>query len=118
MSILETDVSGGWALLIFLMGGVLAFLATTWSRSRRARKRANDGFEAESRAIAFLEKRGFSVLDSPCNLPVEMWVDGEALSASVRADFLVQKNGEKYIVEVKSTERAGNPMFPDTRRQP
>jgi hypothetical protein len=117
MRFLEEPLTSQWLIWTFALGVGLTFMFTRWWRKGKARRRANRGFDAEDRAVEFLKQRGFSVLENPCGLQATMWVDGEEQTAPVRADFLVERGGQKFIVEVKSTPRAGNPMFPETRRQ-
>ena len=46
-----------------------------------------------------------------------MWIDGKEVVYDVRADFLVRKNGETSIVEVKTGSVAIDPTSIHTRRQ-
>jgi hypothetical protein len=46
-----------------------------------------------------------------------MEVDGEEEEVELRADLLVERDGERFIAEVKTGVQAPDPGFPPTRRQ-
>lgn len=45
------------------------------------------------------------------------YVDGRPNIGYVQADFIVEKNGKKYVAEVKAGELVSDPNEPSTRRQ-
>jgi hypothetical protein len=44
-------------------------------------------------------------------------VDGRTQEVIVRADFLVERGGSRYVAEVKTGSKATSPSYSDTRRQ-
>ena len=86
-----------------------------WLRRRLARqwKHARRG---EERARGWLERNGFTVLDEQVSWSSMLIVDGEESPFSVRADYLVERNGVRAIVEVK-TGAIADPSSRGTRRQ-
>lgn len=81
-------------------------LARRWSRARRG----------EEQARGWLERNGFTVLDEQVNRPSFLIVDGEESPFTVRADYLVERNGVRAVVEVK-TGAVADPSSRGTRRQ-
>jgi hypothetical protein len=71
----------------------------------------------EARAHELLESRGFSVLGAQCAGSYRVSVDGTPLDVDLRADYLVEKNGLRYIAEVKTGNLAPLVRTPSTRRQ-
>ena len=118
MPILVGDIYG-WlgALVLFVLGALTSWRIHGWWRSYRAKHRSLSGYRSEKVAEKMLESRGFEIVSSPYQLKSNIQVDGEWTSSPVRVDFLVARDGMYAMVEVKSTARAANPHFPDTRRQ-
>lgn len=79
--------------------------------------RVKRGREAEKDAYELFKRQGFMVLDQQISTRVTYLVDGIAQESTVRADYLVSKDGKTYIAEVKSGGSAPNPTYPQTRRQ-
>jgi hypothetical protein len=119
VSVLTYDSLVGWGLAAgtLTLGLFLSWIVERRIRSFRASQRALSGVKAEDRALRLLEKQGYVLVERPFTMDAHVLVNGNRLSSPVRADFLVQRGGQKYAVEVKSTARAANPAFPDTRRQ-
>jgi len=61
------------------------------------------GEKAERRAHFLLEKNGFEVLESQPNFQAHLDVDGELREFDITPDFLVEKDGVLFVVEVKRT---------------
>ncbi len=81
-------------------------LARQWGRARRG----------EEQARGFLERHGFTVLDEQVIRASFLIVDGEESPFTVRADYLVERNGVRAVVEVK-TGAVADPSSRGTRRQ-
>lgn len=81
-------------------------LAHQWGRARRG----------EEQARGWLERHGFTVLDEQVSRPSFLIVDGEESPFTVRADYLVERNGVRAVVEVK-TGAVADPSSRGTRRQ-
>ncbi len=80
------------------------------ARQRRARR-------AEVDAERLLKKAGFRVVERQVDAAWPIRVDGEAVSALVRADLIVARRRRRYVAEVKSGARVTRPDHPQTRRQ-
>ena len=70
----------------------------------------------EEEAIKLLNKNGYSIVQSQLPLAGVCFVDGKSVEFNVRVDYLVERNGIKYLAEVKTGD-AGNPKNVSTRRQ-
>ena len=56
------------------------------------------------------------MLETQVTYQGSVWVDNDELSYDIRPDLIVQKNGEKFLAEIK-TGRAAEPSDRNTRRQ-
>lgn len=114
----------GQVLLLIGMLAVLLLLAG-WGghRLRRAQqghrlqRRAARGREGEQEAERLLKRQGYQVLDRQVTQESGLWVDDDYHPVKLRADFLVEKGGETFVVEVKTGEVAPDPTSAATRRQ-
>lgn len=111
-----------WALVIAgaALGAALVLLTLALGRAwrrQRWRRRLRRGRWGEEQAPALLEKLGFEVLAAEERLEGVVEVDGEARSFEVRVDFMVRRRRRIYAVEVKTGERAPDPLQRSTRRQ-
>lgn len=93
-----------------------AWAASRWRRLRAAWRMAL-GRGAEKAAEAWLKREGFAIVEAQARRRVEFTVDGAPESAEVFADYIVEKEGVEYLVEVKAGETAPDPAYPPTRRQ-
>ena len=99
---------------------VLLCLQAWWQAgrgSRRARARAVRAGTGESEAEALLLNAGYSILERQVRCLWWISVDGEEEEVELRADLLVERDGERFIAEVKTGTQAPDPAFPSTRRQ-
>ena len=70
----------------------------------------------EKRAIRLLKKGGYSIIQSQVPLSGNIHIDNRPSSFNVRVDYLVEREGQKYLAEVK-TGLAAQASNPATRRQ-
>ena len=77
------------------------------------RKRGKKG---ERTSINLLEMNGYKVLDEQIRLNGYFFIDDELNEFDLRPDLFVEKDGTKYIAEIKTGEVA-NPSNRNTRRQ-
>jgi hypothetical protein len=82
------------------------------ARARSAR--ASDG---EIEAAALLERQGYDVLDRQVLGSWTVRADGEPVTFGLRADYLVARDGRRYIAEVKTGRLAPRLSHGPTRRQ-
>ncbi len=87
-----------------------------WRARRRGRRLARRGHEAEGRAAKRLAQLGFRNIVSHPELRFTWWVDGLEEEGVLRADFLAERGGRLFAVEVK-TGRGRDPRHGPTRRQ-
>ncbi len=85
--------------------------------SRRAVQRAQRAQAGEADAEDLLIAAGYRIVDRQVRCLWWMDVEGEEEEFELRADLLVEKDGERFIAEVKTGQRAPDPAYPPTRRQ-
>ncbi len=95
----------------------LFLAARAWLRGAAARARSARALAGERAAAAVLRAHGFTILGAqvPAQYPVE--VDGETIIAGLRADYVVAKNGARFVAEVKTGALAPRIETAATRRQ-
>jgi hypothetical protein len=99
--------------LLLLLRQALARWAARW-RLRRRMQRARQG---EREAPGWLEALGYTVIGSQVSGGYTLSVDGESAAISVRADFIVERAGLRYVAEVKTGLAAPRIQSQATRRQ-
>ncbi len=72
--------------------------------------------KGEKNSIKLLEANGYKILDEQIKLNGYFFIDNKLNKFDLRPDLLVEKNGIKYIAEIKTGEVA-NPNNRYTRRQ-
>jgi hypothetical protein len=102
------------ALLVALWGWYLAATRTRRHNMRRQRIAVHGETDAE----VLLEAAGYDIVDRQVTERWQIWVDGQAVEVTCRADLLVSDSeGRRYVAEVKTGARAVRPKLPATRRQ-
>ena len=105
--------------------GLLMLLGVAWLRlrrwagrgTRRAMTRARRAGAGERAAEVLLEAEGYTVKERQVRCVWWIEVDGEEEAVELRADLLVERDGERFVAEVKTGVQAPDPSFPPTRRQ-
>jgi len=105
-------VTGGLLLIVLLHQTLYA-----WLRRRRMALRLIRARKGESRARELLEARGYSVIGTQFGCSYTISIDGEDLAVPLRADYLVTREGLRYVAEVKTGAYAPYLRTPATRRQ-
>lgn len=111
------------ALLVvaILVGALIALvLARAWRRWRggwRARARAQRAGAGEDAAAGMLRRAGFRIIARQARTWWAPLVDGEPHETELRADYLVEDDGELLVAEVKTGEEAPRIETAATRRQ-
>lgn len=80
------------------------------SRSRK------QGAQGEKVAKAWLKRHGFKNIESQSVFHCGYFIDGEEKEFDIKPDFLAEKSGEEWLIEVK-TGAAASPATIATRRQ-
>lgn len=107
---------------LLLAVGVVAGLLIAWLMHRtvvwcRAWWYRWLGRRGEASAESLLKAAGYTLVDAQLRLPCKYLVDGEAIPYAVRVDFLVEKDGLRYVAEAKNGPTASDPRTTATRRQ-
>lgn len=87
-----------------------------WRKGRLLQKSRVQGAEGERAAERWLLQNGFTNLDQQNSQTFHYWVDGEAQSFKVRPDFFARRDGETWLIEVK-TGKSAAATYSATRRQ-
>ena len=83
----------------------------------RIQARSARAFRGEARAADLLERAGYAIVARQLASSWAVSVDGERVEIGVRADYLVEQGGRRFVAEVK-TGRAGTRIeHAPTRRQ-
>ena len=108
--------------LPWVIAAIAAFVAFVlivreWLRGLRARARSAHAYEGELRAARILRAHGFSIVGAQVAAEYPVEVDGEIVVCGVRADYVVQKRGARFVAEVKTGTFAPRIATASTRRQ-
>jgi hypothetical protein len=120
-ALLGTAVGALILLIVLLIGALLLSQARLrraqgrWSQASRGRNAAAQRGEREAERL--LQAHGYEIIDRQATLDGALWVDGERRCFTVRLDLLVRRDGQDFIAEVKTGDRAPDPLYPPTRRQ-
>ena len=119
MSDLQVTILFAFVLVIIglIIGGWAVLKIARHFRIRSIKKRLNRGVQKEKEAAQWLKKNGYKILDYQATLKYSLLANKEEFSIAVTPDFMVEKNGTKAIVEVKSGEVAPKIENKATRRQ-
>jgi hypothetical protein len=124
-------------LLLLLVAAALVIVVQSWRLGRqreiaRAHEGASDrerdrqtaaqarsarASEGEQTAVALLEHAGYAVLERQVAGSWTVRADGEPVTFGLRADYLVSRDGRRYIAEVKTGRLAPRLSHGPTRRQ-
>ncbi len=83
-------------------------------RGRAANARGKRGERAAER---LLEALGYRICERQARACYELEVDGERLTIDLALDLIVERHGERLVVEVKTGGSAPRLTRPETRRQ-
>ncbi len=107
--------------VLVLTAMLVTLVVTRWMRelrgSWRAKRRAARAGLGEDRAASLLEAAGFEVVERQARVDWAPLVDGSPLHLELRADYLVEHEGELLVAEVKTGDEAPNLDTAATRRQ-
>jgi Holliday junction resolvase-like predicted endonuclease len=104
-----------------LAGALVALVVARWLRgwrgSWRARTRAARAGAGEHDAAQLLRDAGFTIVARQARTWWTPLVDGEPQETELRADYLVEADGELLVAEVKTGDQAPRFETAATRRQ-
>jgi len=104
------------ALLLLVLGRAGRALRRR-AASKRARRRSAHALEGERDAESLLAEAGYAVVDRQPRITWTVICDGEEVSVDLRADLLVEREGLRYVAEVKTGDAAPRLSNSSTRRQ-
>ncbi len=113
--------SWAWVALAALLA--LALIQTArlaWRDLRQkhvVRARMRRAAAGERAAGPLLERGGYRIEGRQVSRTLEYQLDGEACVVEVRADYLVEREGERFVAEVKTGKEAPRLAHRPTRRQ-
>jgi len=87
------------------------------ARSRRARRVGRVAADGELAGAVLLERAGFAVIDRQVRHALTVTVDDDAYDAGLRCDYLVERDHERWVAEIKTGTDAPSLANPATRRQ-
>ena len=86
-------------------------------KSRRMAIRMQRAVRGEARAPVWLEERGYTVVGAQVVVEHPVRVDDRVVTVALRADYLAEKEGARFVVEVKTGAVAPRIETSATRRQ-
>lgn len=113
----EVLVGACLAALLLAVCVVVVTVLRGWGARARVRARAERAVRGEREAVAVLRARGFAVVASQATAVLPVEIDGETFLAGLRADYIVAKNGARFVAEVKTGALAPSVATAATRRQ-
>jgi Holliday junction resolvase-like predicted endonuclease len=104
-------------LLSLLLGGVvLGMKLKRWQKRQALAGHRARGEQGEKDAETWLKNHGFQIENSQVNTQFFYLIDGERRTFKVRPDIMATKQGERWLIEVK-TGKSASPEYSATRRQ-
>lgn len=107
--------------VVALAAILFTLVMSRWIRelrgSWRARRRAARAGRGETRAETLLEMEGFRVVERQARVTWAPLVDGVPQHLELRADYLVEQEGQLLVAEVKTGDEATSVDTAATRRQ-
>lgn len=104
-------------LVIILLFALAKFKYTDFRKKQKQRKRFARGNMLETKAKSFLENKGYNIVYEQKTYDHNYEVNGELRSSKLKVDYIVEKDGRQYIVEVKSGTSAILLNDKNSRRQ-
>jgi hypothetical protein len=110
-----------WALgclvLLIVLFELARAKARRWLVARRLRLQAGRAIDAEVWAASLLARAGYTVMGAQVRGSYDLLIDGRPLAIALRADYMVERRGRLFVVEVKSGVFATSLETAATRRQ-
>lgn len=92
-----------------------------WNKERvkkkQQKKRFKRGLKLEQKAAKYLMAKGFSIIGDQLEYEHNYYVNKEEFTSKINIDYLVERQGEVFVVEVKSGKSAISIKNRGTRRQ-
>ena len=95
---------------------IFVWISRKWKRYRLYR-RFRKGVSAEALGEKILKSYGYEVTGIQKSITMTIYVDDKPRNYEVRPDGIAKKGKELYLVEIKTGNRAVDPLYSYTRRQ-
>ena len=107
----------GLFIIIVLLFFIIRYKLIDFNKRRKQKKRFKRGAVLEEDAKQFLKDKGYKVIDDQSIHYHKFTENGKNIKAQLKVDYVVEKSGKKYLVEVKSGNSAISISNKHTRRQ-
>jgi Holliday junction resolvase-like predicted endonuclease len=104
-------------ILGMIIGSLLVYHLMKTIHSYKLKRQSKTSRRAERVAQHLLEQQGYKIISVQQRIPVITKVDEREYQNHVKADFIVQRDGLKYVVDVKTGAQVKKPTNADIRRQ-
>lgn len=116
-----TPEVAGWVVALFILLlwiiGALRRRLQRWAFRRKLRHRQRRAQRGELDAEELLAAQGYQIIDSQVHLLWPVYVDDEPIEIRLIADHLVERDGLRFVAEVKTGDAAPSIRTAATRRQ-
>lgn len=116
-----TPEVAGWVVALFILClwliGALRRRLKRWAFRRKLRRRQRRAQRGELDAQELLAAEGYQIVDSQVHLRWSVYVDDEPIEIRLIADHLVEREGMRFVAEVKTGDAAPSIRTAATRRQ-
>jgi hypothetical protein len=109
-----------WAAVVLLLLSAGLLVRVWWQEglaSRRSKKRLARAIKGEIEGEAFMRTLGYRVVAVQPEYVWDLMVDGKPAKVVLRPDLIVEKDGCRYVADVKTGRYAPDPLSSSTRRQ-
>lgn len=103
--------------LFMLLGVVVTVTVIRIADRRRRRRIARHAFSEEKRATLLFKSLGYRVIATQIQQRWDVIYGRQSYETILRADYLLEKGGRRYIADVKTGRHAANVRNSATRRQ-
>jgi hypothetical protein len=111
-------VGGALCLLVGLfLGAKLAGLWSAWRERARGHAQRAQGLRGEREAERLLRAHGYAIRERNAQHAYAIRVDGARERVALALDFLVERDGELLVAEVKTGQHGPRVQRAETRRQ-
>jgi Holliday junction resolvase-like predicted endonuclease len=103
--------------LCFLIVTLTLKLVPIYYKKIKSRRRLRRGLQKEKEAYKVLKKLGYKIIGNNIKYNYPLQVNEDSINVNIEIDYLVERKGKTYIIEVKSGESASQITNSSTRRQ-
>ncbi len=104
-------------IIVVLLIALIKYKLATYRIKQSQKKRFTRGLMLENDAFSYLKSLGYSIIDMQQTHYHQYEINGRKQTSKLILDYLVEKEGKTYIVEVKSGNSAIYINNSNTRRQ-